>query len=160
MSDTQGVSAAAIEYLYELICRDPDIGTGGIDPLDVSNHSDGFFRCDKYSVEDYEGQAIDRKVQLRYGGTVKRGSFGHYEDSHRIFAIFADIGYYEGAHPVETALAMADDEQAVMVVVGAESIRPQGVWGYTLESGGPPRKIGSGRLINTLVIHAQVAGSR
>ena len=62
---------------------------------------------------------------------------------------------------METALAMADDEQAVMVVVGAESIRPQGVWGYTLESGGPPREDWKWPLDqHPGHSRAQVAGSR
>ena len=112
---------------HELICRGPDIRTGGSTPLDVSGMLGRLLPLRQVQRRDYEGKRSTAKCSFGTGVQLSAAVSDTTKTAIVSFAIFADIGYHLKGASSGDCVAMADDEQAVMVVVGAESIRPQGL---------------------------------
>ena len=125
-SANSGIATCAIEGLYALICRDPDTAAGGVDPLNTCLHDDGFYRLFSDRLEELEGQGIDRKVEINYGGTnswypMVNGVGGKLR---RTFTAEVNIGYFMGDHWTESMSVIGDDEQSIAQVVRVQSNYP------------------------------------
>lgn len=107
-------SRCAMEGIYDMICRDPDTATGGVDPSETNYHGEGFYREDRVRLDNLEGSSIDRKVSIRYDGTIEHDKISNGNKRGRRFGVTIRVGYYAGDHHNLTHMIANDDELLII----------------------------------------------
>jgi hypothetical protein len=121
-----GIGTCAISGLYNIICRNDETAAGGLDPADVTRHADGFYRVGRKLLEHLDGEDIDRKVEILYGGTSEWiGLMSTYDaQRERRFSVTIRIGYFTGDHEMETMMIAADDEHQICKAIMVQANWP------------------------------------
>lgn len=114
-SSGAGPATAAIETLYDVICRDPDTAEDRLFPGSTALHAPGFYRFDRDPLDRLESESIDRRVQVVYEGTSKWGwpAFGQ----RRTLLLTVRVGYFVGDHELRSYPVMVDDEQQIVQAI-------------------------------------------
>lgn len=119
-------SACAIQGIYDIICRDPETASGGIEPGNVELHAPGFYRHDREELEFLTGNSIDRKVQIMADGTRSWIPLANPVLGFRMRTFIATIriGYFVGDHGPESMTIMADDDAKILNAISRQSNWP------------------------------------
>jgi hypothetical protein len=128
-----GIVTCAINGLYNIICRDPETAAGGLTPEDVNRHADGFYRIGRVTLDQLDGEDIDRKVEIIYNGTDDWvGLMATYDQQRqRRFGVTIRIGYFVGDHEMESQPIAGDDEHQI-----CKAIMIQNNWPSSCSGGG------------------------
>lgn len=124
-------STCALAGLYNIICRDPETATGGLDPVDVDLHAPGFYRSEREELEFLTGQSIDRRVRIEYDGTSGWPTLFNpvVGATMRTFLVTIRVGYFVGDHGPESFIVMAEDGSQIVNAISRSGNWPQCVSG-------------------------------
>jgi hypothetical protein len=128
-----GIGTCAIEGIYNIICRNPDTAAGGLDPENITRHADGFYRIGRKTLEELEGEDIDRKVEVIYSGTSEWVGLMSTYDAQRTrrFGVLVRVGYFTGDHEMESMPIAADDDHQI-----CKALMVQANWPTSCSGGG------------------------
>jgi len=121
--------------IYTFLCRDADTGEGGLAPTTTDLHADCFSRYMEHRLDVVMGEAIDRKVQIEYGGLSEMPPLanGTGTKRRRIFKINIRIGYFAGDHNDETHAVIAADDHLIQVEIARPANYPASCEGICVE---------------------------
>lgn len=126
-----GPVTCAIGGLYNMICRDPDLATGGLDPCENELHADGFYAEKHRDIEELDVTGIDRRVQVIYNGQDELLDFvnGIGTLRQKTFTVIVKIGYATGNHLYDSYPIIGDDEHLITKKIGQVKYWPECVRG-------------------------------
>lgn len=104
-----------LNRLYETLCRDPELGTGGLEPTPSEFHADGFTRRDMVQLKKVTKSGADRLLQIEYKGTVKYQGYANGRGNRRrsTHRVMVRIGYFAGQSHNETHIVMGADDKKI-----------------------------------------------
>lgn len=148
----------SIQGIYDVICRDPETASGGLDPLNVELHAPGFYRTDREDLEFLVGPSIDRKVQVMVDGTNKWLPINVGTKRLHVLGVTIRIGYFTGDHALATFEAMADDDALILRTLSKQSNWPacRGLSNVKV-LGSKPVKLEGNRQVLEIYLNLQVA---
>jgi len=100
-----------INGLYDLICRNPDSGEGGLTPTSNDFHLPYFQRTMREELRRKTGGSIDRCVQIEYKGTRGVKPFISGGKTRHVDHVMVCVGFFAGDHHDQTHIVMHSDDK-------------------------------------------------
>lgn len=158
-----GPVSCAINGIYNMICRDPDFATGGLDPCEKELHASGFYAEKHRDIEDLDLTGIDRRFQIEYNGQDELLDFvnGTGGKRQKTFTVTLKVGYATGNHLYDSYPIIGQDEHLITKRLGQKQYWPTCVDGCVqgyITTASATERLDADRVLLTMTVAVTIYG--